>query len=579
MAYEKYGSDVIIDMMRAYKIPYTSLNPGATFRGLHDSLVNYGKNEMPMITCCHEEVAVQIAHGYAKASGKPMVAIVHDVVGLLHCCLAIFYAYLDRVPVMIMGATGPMDTTRRRPQIDWIHTANVQGNAIRDYVKWDDQPYNAASIPESFARAHRVMMTEPKGPVYLCWDAAIQEDKLTREIPLPNVSRLQPSDPIQGNLKALGKAAEMLVGAINPLILTDYSGRNPESFYNLIKLAELLSIPVMDFNRRLNFPTNHPLNLTGSDMIEKADLILSLDVRDLYGPLVRLDRTTRQTTYITTKGCKLVDIGLGDLNISKWSQDYMQLQEVDLHVVADTLVAIPQLTSYCEEILGKNGKKREEIRKRFGRHKLAHEQLRAKWQEEVKRQWKGEPMSLPRLAHEIWQVIKDEDWVLTANTLEDWSRRLWNFDKPHRHPGKALGTSTQIGISTGVALAHRGTGRLVVDIQPDGDLMFDPGTLWIGVHDKIPMLVVMYNNRAYYNDWEHQIRMAKQRGTDERLAYVGMEINNPSPDFASMARSFGCFGEGPILNGDDVGPALRRAIEFIKKEGKPALVDTVTQFR
>src|SRR3990167_8431013 len=287
MAYEKFGSDVIIDMMRAYKIPYVSLNPGATYRGLHDSLVNYGKNEMPIITCTHEETAVQIAHGYAKASGKPMVAIVHDVVGLLHSCMAVFYTYLDRVPVFIMCATGPMDTTRRRPQINWIHTANVQGNAIRDYVKWDDQPYNAASIPESFARAYRVMMTEPKGPVYLCWDAGIQEDKLNGKIPLPNVTRLMPPSPIQGDLKALEKVAEMLVAAKNPVILTDYTGRNPQSFDNLVKLAELLAIPVVDFNRRLNFPTNHPLNLTGSDMIEKADLILSLDVRDLYGPLVK----------------------------------------------------------------------------------------------------------------------------------------------------------------------------------------------------------------------------------------------------------------------------------------------------
>ncbi|MBI2987928.1 MAG: thiamine pyrophosphate-binding protein [Deltaproteobacteria bacterium] len=578
MAYEKYGSDVIVDMMRAYKIPYVSLNPGATFRGLHDSLVNYGKNQMPMITCCHEEIAVQIAHGYAKACGKPMVAIVHNVVGLLHCNQAIYYAYLDRVPVMIMGATGPMDTTRRRPQVDWAHTANIQGNAIRDYVKWDDQPYNVASVPESFARAYRVMMTEPKGPVYLCWDAAIQEGKLDREIPIPNVDRLMPPSPIQGDLRALEKAAEMLVAAETPVILTGSTGRNPESFDSLARLAELLAVPVVDFNKRLNFPTDHPLNLTGSDIIEKADLILSLDVSDLYGPLVKLDGVTRKTTYKIRKGCKIIDIGFADLNISKWSQDYMQLQEIDLHIAADTLVAIPQLKLFCEEILKRNSKKREEIQGRFAGHKRTHEALGAAWKEEVRKNWDGEPMSLPRLAHEIWQVIKDEDWVLTANTLEKWALRLWDFDRPYRHPGGSRGTATQIGISTGVALAHRGTGRLVVDIQPDGDLMYDLGALWIGAHDKIPMLIVMYNNRAYYNDWEHQIRIARQRGTDEKLAYVGMEVNNPPPDFAGVARSLGCHGEGPIFNGNQVGPALKRAIEFVKKEGKLALVDTVTQF-
>ncbi len=578
MAYEKYGSDVIVDMMRAYKIPYVSLNPGATYRGLHDSLVNYGKNEMPIITCTHEETAVQIAHGYAKASGKPMAAIVHDVVGLLHSCLAIFYAYLDRVPVMIMGATGPMDTTRRRPQIDWIHTANVQGNAIRDYVKWDDQPYNAGSVPESFARGYRVMMTEPKGPVYLCWDAGIQEDMLKSDVPIPNVARLMPPSPIQGDLKALEKAAEMLVAAKNPVILTDYTGRNPESFDNLVKLAELLAVPVLDFNRRLNLPTNHPLNLTGSDMIEKADLILSLDVRDLYGPLVKLDKITRKTVYRTQKGCKIIDIGFADLHISKWSQDYMQLQETDLHIAADTLVAIPELTKFCEELLGKNGAKREGIRKRFDDHKRTHEALRAKWQEEVRKTWNQQPMSLPRLAHEVWQVIKNEDWVLTANTLEEWALKLWDFDKSYRHPGKSLGTSTQVGISMGVALAHRGKGRLVVDIQPDGDLMFDPGTMWIGAHDKIPMLMVMYNNRAYYNDWEHQIRMAKLRGTPVERAHIGMDMSDPDPDFASMAKSMGWYAEGPIDKPKDVAAALKRAIAKVKA-GTPALLDTITQKR
>jgi acetolactate synthase I/II/III large subunit len=388
-----------------------------------------------------------------------------------------------------------------------------------------------------------------------------------------------PPSPLQGDLKALQQAAEMLVQAKNPVILTDYSGRNQESFYNLVKLAETLSIPVMDFGHRLNFPTNHPLNLTDSDMIQKADVILSLDVRDLYGPLVKLDRTTRKTVYITQKNCKIIDIGLADLNISKWSQDFMQLQEIDVHIAADTLVAIPLLTQMCQEALGKNGKKQEEIRARFAEHKKTHDALRAGWREEVKKQWKGEPISLPRLAHEIGEAIKGEDWVLTANTLEDWALGLWDFDKAYRHPGKSLGTSTQIGMSTGVALAHRGTGRLVVDIQPDGDLMFDPGTLWIGAHDQIPMLCVMYNNRAYYNDWEHQIRMAEQRGTDEKLAYLGMEIDKPAPDFATIAKGMGCYGEGPITDGDKVGPAIKRAIEYIKKENKPALVDTITQYR
>jgi len=185
---------------------------------------------------------------------------------------------------------------------------------------------------------------------------------------------------------------------------------------------------------------------------------------------------------------------------------------------------------------------------------------------------------LPRLASEVWNAIQGEDWVLTAGTLEEWALKLWDFDQPHRHPGKSLGTSTQFGISLGVALAHRDKGRLVVDLQPDGDLMFDAGALWVAAKHEIPMLVVMFNNRAYYNDWEHQIRMARVRGTPPERANIGMDMRGPAVDFAGLARSMGWYAEGPIEAGRDLGPALRRAIRQVK-DGQPALIDSVTRFR
>src|SRR2546421_6133943 len=194
--YSGWQSDVIVDLIKRYRFPHITLNPGASFRGLHDSLVNYGGNEPPMMLCQHEEIAVQIAHGYAKASGRPMAVILHDLVGLLHACMAIYYAYIDRVPIFIIGATGPMDEAKRRPHIDWTHTALVQGNAIRDYVRWDDQPFTIDGFPDSFARANRICQTNPQGPVYLCWDAGLQEDALDHEVPLPNPARSQPPAPL-----------------------------------------------------------------------------------------------------------------------------------------------------------------------------------------------------------------------------------------------------------------------------------------------------------------------------------------------------------------------------------------------
>jgi len=579
MANRRYGSDIIVDLLQRYGIEYVSLNPGASFRGLHDSLVNYGGNRPEIIECPHEEIAVGLAHGYAKASGKPMAAIVHDVVGLLHCCLPIYYAYLDRAPVLVLGATGPMDVARRRPHIDWIHTANLQGNAVRDYVKYDDQPFSADGIPDSFARGYRVALTDPKGPVYLCYDAAIQEDPLDREIPLPDPRRAGPPAPLQGEQHALDRVAELLVAADHPVLIAEYVGRNPAGFDALVALAEALAAPVLDLNGRLNFPTRNPLNLSGDfDVLSAADLVLGLDVRDLYWPMSRLDRTTRQTTLITPDNCRVATIGLEDLFVSKWSVDFGKFQEADVAVLADTSVALPVVLRRCQELLAQRPERRAAVEARRKDVAARHEALRTRWRKEAEQDWDASPIGTARLAHEVWEVIQNEDWVLTAGDLNGWARRTWDFDTVYRHAGRSLGTATQISIALGVALAHRGSGKLVVDLQPDGDLMFDPGALWVAAKYQIPFLIVMYNNRAYYNDWEHQIRVARHRGTPEENAYVGMDIDKPAPDFAALARSFGVYAEGPIDQPGNVRAAVERALKVVK-EGRPALVDTVCQFR
>ena len=568
----RWASDVIVDMLHAYKLPYASMNPGASYRGLHDSIVNYGRNRPYLMLCQHEETAVQIAHGYAKASGKPMVAILHNLVGLLHANMAIYYAYSDRAPVFIVGATGPMDETKRRPRIDWIHTALVQGEAVRAYTKWDYQPTVIDGVPESFARAYGVMMTEPRGPIYMCYDAWLQEQPLDHEVQLPLPTAQKVPTPLAADPAALRRAAKMLLAAKRPVIIAEYAGRDPSAFDALVELAETLGAPVWDVNARLNFPNRHPLNLSMvKDVFRDTDALLLLDVRDWERATTELVSTTRKVTSVVPPSCRWIDIGFGDLEISSWAMDYQRLAHADLRIIADTTLAIPALTRLLK------GK----VKNTAGRRKAAEalgQKARKSWQKEAAEDWNASPITLPRLATEVWNAIKNEDWVLTANTLEDWTRILWDFDRPYRHPGKSLGTSTQIGISLGVALAHRDKKRLVVDLQPDGDLMFDAGALWVAAKHRIPLLVVMYNNRAYYNDWEHQIRMAKLRGTPVERAHIGMDMDHPAPDFASMAKAMGWYAEGPIDKPGAVAAALKRAIKRVKA-GQPALIDTITQKR
>src|SRR3989442_100858 len=465
----RYGSDVIVDLLKGFEIQYAALNPGATYRGLHDSIVNYGGNCPEIVTCTHEEIAVAIAHGYTKVTGKPMAAIVHDVVGLLHSSMAIYYAHIDRVRVLVLGATGPLDRSKRRPYIDWIHSALVQGNAVRDFVKWDDQPASVADFAPSFARGYRIATTEPAGPVYLCYDAGLQEDELVRPVSVKAEIEAARPTPAQADPRALADAAKRIAKAERP--------------------------------------------------------------------------------------------GIG------------AFPPVDLAIVGDSALALPAL----RELISADASPAWPGRR--GRLEQENAKLRAEVAKKSREHWDDSPIWPARLASEVWDAIRGEDWVLSANDLEDWAWKLWDIDSPARWPGRSLGTATQIGISIRVALAHRGDGKLIVDIQPHGDLLFDPGALWTAANLKLPMLLVMYNNRAYYNDWEHQLRVADKRGTDKAKANIGMDLSDPAPDFAMLARSFGWYAEGPIDDPKDVRPALRRAIEVIHKEGRPALLDTIVRKR
>src|ERR687885_387811 len=378
----RYGSDIISDLLQQFEIPYAALNPGSSFRGLHDSLVNYGGNRPEMILCQHEEIAVQIAHGYAKATGKPMAVILHDVVGLLHACMAIYYAYLDRAPILILGATGPMNEAKRRPHIDWIHTANVQGNAVRDYTKWDDQPTAAEGIPGSFARGYRVATAEPQGPVYLCYDAALQEDPLTSDVDLPPPDVARTPSRIAADPRALAQVADLLARAERPVLIAEYLGRDPSAFDALVRLAETSGAAVVDIGSRLNFPSNHPLDMTDTDILREADLVVMLDVRDAEREISVLESATRKVTRIVPPDCQFVEVGFADLELSSWSMDYGRLQDMKLSVLGDTSLAVPALTDLAAERID-----RSRVQERIARIAPRHTEARQRWHAEAQENW------------------------------------------------------------------------------------------------------------------------------------------------------------------------------------------------
>jgi acetolactate synthase-1/2/3 large subunit len=449
---------------------------------------------------------------------------------------------------------------------------------VRDYTKWDDQPFSIAAVPESIARACRIATSEPAGPVYVALDAGLQEDRIDGDIPSLDLDRLGPPTRIGPDPHALERVAEMLVAAERPVMIPGYAGRDPAAFDLLVELAELLAIGVVDTGARLNFPNRHPLNVTGTSALEDADVVFFVDVKDMGKATQKLDSTTRAIRSRSAADARVVDLGFNHIGISSWTHDFAALHETDLQVTADTAVALPLLLERCRDLERRTPREPERARRR-ARLTEMHDAAWEGWRRDASSEWDASPVSTPRLAAEVWDAIKEHDWVLTAGTANEWAMKTWDFDRAYRHPGKSLGTSTQIAISLGVALAHRGSGRLVVDLQPDGDLMFDLGALWVAAYYKIPMLVVMFNNRAYYNDWEHQERIARQRGTPVERASIGMEIDKPAPDFAAAARALGWYGEGPIVDPAEVESAVARAAKTVMEQDTPALVDVVCQPR
>ena len=578
----EWGSDVIVETLRGLGIEYVAMNPGASFRGVHDSLVNYLGNERPeLILCPHEEIAVAIAHGYGKAAGKPMAAYVHNVVGLLHATMAIFNAAMNRSGVLVLGGTGPMAADERRPWIEWIHTANVQGNAVRDYVKWDDQPASVAASVESLIRAYHIATSQPEGPVYVNFDVSTQEEQLTEPFEMPDFDAFPKPTRIQADPEALDIAAGLLVDAQRPVVLADFLGRSDEAASGLVRLAEMLALPVVSGGDLYNFPSRHPLNATASkrQLLQEADVVLALDVYDLQQSLTGQDYRARQLQHLLPPGAKLIDVSLRQLAVRSWTADYGGLYPTALSVQADTALAIPALADLVERRLNDGPDRASELRERHAGTAALHDAAaqQAAW---VVASRSGEsPIALPFLAAEMWEVVKDTDWVLGNGNLRGWTERLWDYNSPHQviesRGGGGLGMG--FGHALGVALANRDKGRLTINIQSDGDFLFTPAAVWTAVHHRIPMLVVMYNNRTYGNDLGHQGLMAEVRGRPIENRTIGIDIDDPYVDFAGMARSFGAWAEGPIADPADLRGALERAKREVVENGRVALVDVVTE--
>jgi thiamine pyrophosphate-dependent acetolactate synthase large subunit-like protein len=534
-----------------------------------------------LITCMHEESSVGMAHGYAKIEGKPMMVMAHGTVGLQHASMAIYNAYADRVPVYVLLGN-VLDAGWRRGDVEWTHSVQDAASMVRDYTKWDDSPVSLSHFAESAVRAYKISMTPPMEPVVIVADAVLQEEPIAEdEKRRLRVPKLTLSAPPAGDSGAIVEAAKALVGAENPVIVAGRAARTPAGIKMLVELADTLQAPVTDRRFRMNFPSKHPLYNAGN--IAEADVILGLEVPDMWSmthsqtPVNRMGMEVRNTTKA---GAKIITIFSGDLFSKSNYQDFGRYAEVDLAIAADAEATLPALIEACKKLITPD--RRAAMQARGAKLAEAAKKARDRDLDAATYAWDASPISTARVSAELWNLVKNEDWSLVSDTtfFSDWPHKLWDFDKYHQYIGGhgAYGVGYGAPAAVGAALANKKHGRLSLNIQCDGDLNYAPGVLWTATHHQIPILNIMHNNRAYHQELMYVQDMAAraQRGIDR--AHIGTEISNPNVDYATMAKAYGMWSTGPISDPKDLAPALKKAIDVVKK-GEPAMVDVLTQPR
>ena len=570
----KWGSDVVAEVTRQLDLKYIALVPGASYRGFHDSIVNYLGNSNPqMVICLHEEHAVSIADGYGKVTETPMAVALHSNVGLMHATMPIFNAWCDRTPMIIFGATGPVDAYRRRPWIDWIHTSKDQASMIRNYIKWDDQPASPQAAVESVLRANQIARSAPFGPVYVCLDVGLQESPLTDDVSIPDPARFAPApapavprDSILKSLKAIEKAKF-------PLILMGRVSRKQADWDRRVRFAEAIGAAVLtSSNDAASFPTTHPLHLAApclrpskaaTALIEKADLVISMDWLDL-GGVFRLALGTAQTQKPADK--TILHCSVDSYRTNGWSMDHQALAAVDIPIHAEPDQFIAQM---LDEI---DAKKTAKVKTRPEIKNIAH------WNSALNgKPTRGAAMTLWDMAMTVREFAKNRP-VTFARLPLGWPGEASDFNGPLSFMGNdgggAVGTGP--GHTIGTALALKDSGRLTLGVIGDGDYLMGVQALWTAAHFEIPVMIVVADNRSYFNDEMHQERVAQMRSRPAQNRWIGQRIDDPRVDLVAMARAQGFDGEAPVSTAEGLTRALKKGAEIVAKGGR-YFIDSVIE--
>jgi thiamine pyrophosphate-dependent acetolactate synthase large subunit-like protein len=562
---DHWGSDRIVELVRGLAFDYVTLLPGSSFRGLHDSIVNYETTaptgDPRMLLCLHEEHAVAIAHGFAKVAERPLLVVLHSNVGLMHASMAIYNAFCDRAPIVMLGGTGPIDAARRRPWIDWIHTPQTLGDLVRGYTKWDDQPISLGATLESIVRANAIARTAPTGPTLVAVDISVQEQRGAAATPLPDVARSGPPRPAAADAADLERARAILDAAKRPVLLAGRVSRSVAAWNARVALAERLHARVVfDMRVPASFPTDHPLSTGTSsllapsdaakDALREADAILSLDYLDLAGVLKNAGLRTPPP---------LISASLDRYAHNAASRDHQAVCTIDLDLAVDPDRFVAQLLALLGPATS-NGRSTSPATVAPAAPIADHERIDVAAI--------GELVAHLQAAGPVC-VIRSPIAGLGPTVA-------------YRHPldflgldgGGGIGSGPGMAVGSALALRDGAPERLPLAILGDGDFLMGASALWTAVANAIPLLVIVVNNRSYFNDELHQERVARERDRDVTRRWIGQRIDGPAVDIAAHARSLGAAGFGPVASVGDFRAAVSSALAHVR-DGGVAVIDAL----
>lgn len=576
----EYGSDAVAQLLQRYGFAYAFLNPGSSFRGLQDSLVNYNANKTPkVILGLHEDTVAGMAQGYATASGRPALCILHDMVGLMHGSMGVFNIYCAGMPVLVLGGSGPADYAMRGP-VDYLHSANTQGELVRPFVKWDDEASTVDGVLDSIVRGYKIANTGPKGPVYIAFDLGLQEQELTSPITVHDIDQgcFQAPPPPAASAEVVDQVVDMLISARYPLIVGGRVGYLPAATGPIRELVELLGAAYRDDRTFVCMRTSHPQNLTGSpEVLTKADVVLAVDCADVRSTLGGYG--ARRHVF-KTKGAKrqrVIDLSQNEFASRTWNRVGGAIADTEVQMLADPMTGLGQIIDELKKrrrgdkaLAARAGRRAQAIaREKAALVKTQRQLLAARWDDN--------PISPGRMVAELWEAVRAKPWYLTLRNHRTWPEGVWEFDGAGQYAGHSSGGGIGHGpgASVGAGFACRDDGRFPVGIIGDGDYLMATGAVWTAVHYRVPLLMVINNNTSWYNDEEHQAKIAAIRKRPPENAYIGTTTRDPEVDLAKVSEGYGATVEGPITAPDDLAPAFARAVRVVEGGGV-AVVDVRT---